>query len=262
VQIGSGKHGALRFESEQMKDENSTAQADCATSDGDKQGLRKQLTDNETATGAKGETEGDFLCPVGGPGGEQATEIGAGGQQDEPGEEHEAGHEGAGGTFEHVADEAGAGEGEFHAIVFAGVGLREPRADGVEVGSGHGWSDTGAETADEHDGVIAAIFQEIAQEDRVFHHGNPDVGGEEKLSSAKAGLGNSNDGEGMFVAGELTADDMGIAVEVAVPVGITKDDVRGAVLAFLVRGVKEASEIRLDLEGVEVVAAGHVRPGD
>src|SRR6185369_17709975 len=74
--------------------------------------------------------------------------------------------------------------------------------------------------------------------------------------------GDSDDGERVFVDRDGAANDGRVAVEVAVPVCIAEDDVRGAVFTLLVGRMKESAEVRLDIEGIEVVAAGHVRPGD
>jgi len=111
--------------------------------------------------------------------------------------------------------------------------------------------------------VIASAFQEFRpQEDGVLDDRDPHIGGKEELGSAKGRRGDSDDGERVFVDRDGAANDGRVAVEVAVPVCIAEDDVRGAVFTLLVGGMKESAEVRLDIEGIEVVAAGHVRPGD
>ena len=109
-----------------MQNDDSAGKADGAAGEGDQHGLGEQLAQDEPAAGAEGEAKSDFLGAVGGAGGEEAAEIGAGGEQNQSGEQHEAGHEGAGRAAEHIADQAGAGQGEFDAIVVAGIGFGQP----------------------------------------------------------------------------------------------------------------------------------------
>ena len=95
------------------------------------------------AAGAERQAQRDFFGAVGGARGKQAAEIGAGGQQDQPGEQHQAGHEGTRRTAEHIADQAGLGQGEFHAFVVGGIGFGQRSADRVQVGGGLRRGNTG-----------------------------------------------------------------------------------------------------------------------
>src|SRR5215469_17605488 len=46
----------------------------------------------------------------------------------------------------------------------------------------------------------------------------------------------------------------------AVPIRVTKHNIRGTVHAMLVRGVKKTSEVRLNMQGIEIVSAGFHAP--
>ena len=65
----------------------------------------------------------------------------------------------------------------------------------------------------------------------------------------------------MLVELNHAAHHAAIVLKVAVPVGITEHDVRSAVGAVLVGGVKEAAKIRLHAQCVEVVSGDLIGPG-
>src|SRR5215469_1290133 len=85
------------------------------------------------------------------------------------------------------------------------------------------WSHSGLETAD-HPGVMVATFLQP-----IFSHnlGHIDDGSPEVRRS------NADDREGMPVDLYGAANDITIAIEIAVPEGIAQDDLRHAVLAVL-----------------------------
>src|SRR5271168_145317 len=97
---------------------------------------------------------------------------------------------------------------------------------------------------------------------RKVHQGRPQVRREEKLSAAEVGRGHAGNRVGMLVDLNGAAHRGRIAIEVAVPVGVAQYHIGHAVLAVLIGTMEEPAKIRLDAEGIEVIAADHIRPDD
>src|SRR5882757_9499046 len=111
--------------------------------------------------------------------------------------------------------------------------------------------------------MVAALIKRIkAVNLRHIHHGRPERRREEEFGTAEVGRRNPDDGVGMLV--DLHAAPYGgrIAVEMTVPAVIVQDDVGGAVLAVLVRGMEKPATISLHAERVEVIPAHHIGPDD
>jgi len=83
-----------------------TAGAD-TTENRDDEGFDEDLADDEPAAGADGHADGDLAGAVCGAGGEEASEVDAGGEEHDAGQAHDACEEGAGGGAEEVSDETG-----------------------------------------------------------------------------------------------------------------------------------------------------------
>jgi hypothetical protein len=97
---------------------------------------------------------------------------------------------------------------------------------------------------------------------RQVHQGRPQVRREEKLSPAEVGRRNSDNCVGTLVYLNDAAHRSGIAVEVAVPIGVAQYHVRHAVLSMLIGTMDEPTKIRLNAQGIEVIAADHIWPDD
>ena len=87
------------------------------------------------ARGSRAQTESHFVPAVGGACREEAPKIGAGGQKNETGEQHECRDEGVDRAAEHVADQAGLGECELDGVIMAWVRYRS--TEGIEFGIPH-----------------------------------------------------------------------------------------------------------------------------
>src|SRR5215469_12013286 len=96
------------------------------------------------------------------------------------------------------------------------------------------WSHSGLETAD-HPGIMVATFFQPIFSQNLGHidDRSPEVGREEELCAAEVRRSNADDGEGMLVDLDGAANHIAIAVEIAVPEGVTQNDLRHAVLAVL-----------------------------
>jgi hypothetical protein len=66
------------------------SKADDAADEREEHGFREQLARDHPAAGADGDTDGELARTVGGAGGEDSGEIGAGGEQDEHGQQSDA----------------------------------------------------------------------------------------------------------------------------------------------------------------------------
>ena len=130
-----------------MEDEDAAGEADDASGERYQNGFSEEFAQNARALGSEGEAEGGIFGAIGGARGEQAAKVGAGGEQDEAGEKHEAGHKGAGRTSEHVADQAGMRQCEIQTFIVRGVGFCQPCGDGVQVGGRVGDGDSRLEMA-------------------------------------------------------------------------------------------------------------------
>ena len=94
----------------------------------------------------------------------------------------------------------------------------------------------------------------------VIDHRRVKVGEEEEHCPMKLGRGDSDDREGVLVDPDHAANGARVIVEMRAPVAVREDDIGRAVGPVFVRGVKEAAEVRLDAEDVEVVAARGLDP--
>ena len=103
--------------------------ADDAADEGDEHGFREQLARNHPAAGADGETDGELAAAVGGARGEDAGEVGAGGEQDEHGQQRHAEQRFLHGVVA-VAGGPGLAHGEGEAFVLR-ILLRHLPRDGV-----------------------------------------------------------------------------------------------------------------------------------
>ena len=125
----SGCHDA-----EAAQERNAAREPDRAAGERDDDGLGEKLPQDTGPARAEGETEGDFAPAVGGARGEEASEVGAGGEQNEPGEERQSAGEGGDGTLEEVAVQGWAAELVLERASVLRVVLFHPRSDGVQVG--------------------------------------------------------------------------------------------------------------------------------
>src|SRR5262249_35236184 len=146
---------------ESLQQEASDEGADGSADEGDDDGFGEELADHVPAAGSDGETDGEFAAAVCGAGGEDAREIGAGGEQDENRHEHDAEEKGAGGSAEAAAEKSGLDEVGVEGFVFR-MNFRELASDGAEVVCGLMGSDAGLEASDDVNLVIAADAEVIA----------------------------------------------------------------------------------------------------
>ena len=102
----------------------------------------------------------------------------------------------------------------------------------------------------------ATILQRIITcQLRHVHQGRPQVRREEKLSAAEIGRRHTQNRVGVFVDLNGAAYHRGIVVKVAVPIGVAQYHVRHAVLPMLIGAMEEPAKIRLDAQGIKVIAA-------
>ena len=146
-------------------------------------------------------------------------------------------------------------------LVFAGVGLRHPCANRVQVCGCFGWGHTRLHPADQHGRVVTAIFERIEPlHERLLDDGDPEGRREEQLGAAEPFRPDADDGEWVPVDLNAPPYHSGVVMEVAMPVGVAEHDVRCAIRTLLIGGVEEAAEMRLHAEEVEVVAARQIGP--
>ena len=115
---------------------------------------------------AQSEPQRNFLGAVGCAGREQAAKVRARRQQNQPGEQHQSGHERARRSAQKIAAKPGPSEAQLHAVIVCGIGLREPRGERVQVRGGRSWSDARFQVADNPTPVSASILKIVCAHHR------------------------------------------------------------------------------------------------
>src|SRR5271170_7945382 len=111
------------------------------------------------------------------------------------------------------------------------------------------------------DPSCSARIQETLSVDLLrVDHGHKEIGGEKQHRPAKLRRGDTENSERMLVQPDLTAHRAPIVLKMTVPIAVGEHDVRSAVGSVLVGAVKEAAEIRLNAQFVEVVPARFIAP--
>ena len=98
-------------------------------------GFGKELPQNAQPARSQRQPQSNFPGTVRGACGKQAAQVGARGQQNQPCQQHQSGHECAYRLGKIVAIKTGARQGKVHVAVFFGIGLFQVCADGVQVGN-------------------------------------------------------------------------------------------------------------------------------
>ena len=143
-----------------------------------------------------------------------------------------------------------------------GIALVQIRADGVEIGHRLGVGNARFEVSQRHEDVMrAARVQPTASIHLLLiHHRNPEVGIAEQQGAVESRRCNANDRERMLIHLHHAAENIAIVLEVVVPVGVGENEIGSAVRAMLVGLVKEATEVRLHPESIEVISGGLIEP--
>jgi len=228
---------------------------------GDSEGLDQELAEDGGAAGADGDADAELAGTVCGACGEEAAEVGAGGDEDEQGKEHDPGEEGVDGATEQVADKANRRKSEREGLVLAEEVVGEGAGDSGEVGVGLLGGDAGCEPGDDPGVVVPATFERAEALDLgLVLDGDPELGPEEALGSIEVARSDSDDDVGVLVDEDGLANDLRRSGEADLPGGEAEDDDRAAVDVGVFARHEEAAEEGLDAKGGEVVAAGLVSP--
>lgn len=106
------------------------------------------------------------------------------------------------------------------------------------------WSDTGLQMPQHHIHVMFIAFIQNREPLQLFliNHRHPDIRGEEEECSAERGRRNAEDGIGVLVHLHHTTNYTAIVLEVAVPIGVTEDEIGRTVWTVFICDVKEAAK--------------------
>src|SRR5215468_8727439 len=118
---------------EPVQEQSAAPKPDCTSDEGKQQRLGKELAKNADAASSESEAQSNFARTVRGAGRKQATEVGACGEENQTGEEHQCSHERPDRAAEIVSVKAGTRQGKAPVLVVFGVGLLEVCADGVQI---------------------------------------------------------------------------------------------------------------------------------
>src|SRR5438552_14725735 len=183
------------------EERNAAPEPDSAAHQGKQHGFRKELPQNARAAGSKSKAQGHFARTVSGPRGEEAAEVGASGQQNQAGEEHQSGHESADGLAKIVAIETWTSQGKRSFVVVLGIGFFEIGADGVQIGNRLCRSDSRFQMSHGHKNpAVAARVQVIYALDLLLvHDGHKETRIEKHQGAVEAGRRYTDDGKGLLV---------------------------------------------------------------
>ena len=119
---------------EETQNDDAAGEPDDAAGQRDQHGLGEKLAKNQPAARAKGQAKSDFFGAVGGARGEQAAQVGAGGQKNNPARSIRPAMKARAGPPSMSPIRPGRARREFEAIVVARIGFGEPCADSVQIG--------------------------------------------------------------------------------------------------------------------------------
>src|ERR1700730_1576160 len=116
-------------------------------------------------------------------------------------------------------------------------------------------------TSNEPEVPASALIQTVeALNLLLVHQRHPQSGRKKYFCPAELWGGNTENGEGMFVQLNRAPYHRWIAAEMTAPICTAEHDVRTAVGAVLIRGVKETAKIGPEAQRVEVISTGFIDP--
>jgi hypothetical protein len=188
----------------------------------------------------------------------EATEIDAGGEQNQGGEEHQRGEEAAQRATKGIANEAQGRDAEGGIGLVGRVFVGERLRNAVEISLRLTCGDCGETAAHDPDVLIAAIVDEaVALDLLLVPEIGPEVGADEALAAGEVRTCYAENDEGLLRDADGAANDAGVTGEVGLPGGVAENDVGATVGAVSVVAVmEEAAEERGDAERVKVAAGG------
>src|SRR5215470_16879421 len=89
-----GPSGKWLPHAEPVQEQGAAPEADSAAHEGKQERFGKELAQNADAPSSQSEAQSNFAGTVCGPRGKQATQVGACGEENQSGEEHQGRHEG------------------------------------------------------------------------------------------------------------------------------------------------------------------------
>src|SRR6266849_1037243 len=108
------------------------------------------------------------------------------------------------------------------------------------------------------DPTVSAIGQAVPSVH--LNNGHKKIRRENQYSPTELGRRHTDDGKGMPVHLNHTADDAAVFLKMAVPICVGEDDIRSAIWAALIGGVDDPAKVRLNTQDIEVVSAHLVKP--
>src|SRR4029077_9165685 len=186
----------------------------------------------------------NFARTIGGTCGKEATQIGAGSQENQSREEHQSRNECLHSSVKAATGEACTLQAKAHLRIVFGIALFESGANRVQVGNRLRRSDSRLQMPKRlTDPTVSAGVQKIRRV-VVFlvDDGYKEIGREDQNSPAESGRRYTDDGKRMLVEMENAADHAAVILKMAVPIRIGKDDI----WSMLIGGVNEPAKIRLN----------------
>ena len=136
-----------------------------------------------------------------------------------------------------------------------GIFARHLMRDSVEIVFSLRGGDAGLERADDEEAVVAALGEKVVALDLLFiDHRHPEFGPEEESVPLKVLGATPIMVKGCLLRSTVVPMTRGIGIEAGAPESVAEHDVWRGVGPVFVVGVKEAAELRLNAEHVEVVA--------
>ncbi len=222
-------------------------EAEDGSGGGEDEGFREELADDAAACGSECGAHGELLGAGGGAGEQEVREVDADDEKDESDgspEDDERAAETAGDVVLEVPELGGV-------VGFVSLLYAEVEGWEEEVGFGLGLceGDAGVEAAGERDhvAVLADLIVEVGGED--VHFGAGGVDGAEVEGVGK----DADDCGGRVAERDGLADDVGIAVELALPEWVAEDDDWWTGGAGFFGGEGDAAHQRLYAQSVEEV---------
>ena len=121
---------------EQAQNDNAAGQPERSAHQRNQHRLCEHLAQDHAAPRAERQAQRHFLGAIRGARRKQASQVRAGRQQNQPGQQHEPRHESTRRSAQHIAHQPGARQRELHAFVVSRIGLRQPCGQRIQVRRG------------------------------------------------------------------------------------------------------------------------------
>ena len=225
-------------------------------------GFGQELPHDPRAARAEREAQRHFAGSIGGARGEQTSEIGARRQQNESSEQRQSDEKSLHHRAKIVAIQTRPRQRERHLPVVLGIRLLEKGADRVQVGNGLRRRHARFQVSDHLEQPVRAPRVQPARARDLFFvdDRHERLGTEEHHRPVEVRRCDPKNRIRMFVEPDHASHHSGIVLKVGVPVRVAEHQVRRAVRTVLVGGVKEAAQIRLNVQRVEVVSGDEIEP--